>query len=244
VALQAALRGAGVYFVSLEMEAQQLAERVLASLVFDDPGRVLSYRQIAAGADLTQEDVRRLSQATRRLEAVPLTIEQQPGLTLSQVAARARQRQSRLARLGSPLRLIVVDHLGLLRPSARYSGNRVQEVSEITAGLKVLAKELGVAVMGLCQLSRGIEARDDKRPQLSDLRDSGSIEQDADMVFGLFRESYYLDRKTNRTDNETERLLASQQELEVEILKQRQGPTGRLRLFCSVPCNVVLEKSP
>ncbi|WP_188518631.1 replicative DNA helicase [Alsobacter metallidurans] len=242
VGLNTSERNAGTYYVSLEMEAQQLTERALAALAFDDLGNVLTYRTIGEAVNLTDKDLWRLQKARDRLKGVPLSIEQQPGLTLSQIGARARQRQARMEREGKHLRLIIVDHLGLVRPSTRYSGNRVQEVSEITAGLKVLAKELGVAVMALCQLSRGIESREDKRPTLSDLRDSGSIEQDADLVLGLYREAYYLERKLSRTDEEDERLLNAQQELVVEILKQRQGPTGSVRLFCSAPCNVVAEK--
>src|SRR5207237_219007 len=128
VALQAALRGAGVYVVSLEMEAQQLTERALAAMVFDDAGNVLSYRKIGEAIDLTEKDVHRLQGARDRLKGVHMQIEQQAGLTLSQIAARARQRQARMARDGRPMRLIVVDHLGLVRPSTRYAGNRVQEI--------------------------------------------------------------------------------------------------------------------
>lgn len=242
VALNAALRGAGVYFVSLEMSGAQLAERMLAALAFDDGGEVLSYRRISEGVGLSDRDFDRLRKARQRLSSLALKIEQQPGLTLAQIAARARRRQTFMAKTGRPLRLIVIDHIGIIRPSDRYRNNRVMEVGEISVGLKVLAKDLGVAVMALSQLSRGVEGREDKRPSLSDLRDSGSIEQDADLVIGLYRESYYLERKANRTPEEENRLLDAQEELEAEILKQRQGPTGRVPLFCSIACNVVAEK--
>src|SRR5690606_1944008 len=115
------------------------------------------------------------------------------GLSVQQILARARQVRTSFERRGRRLSVIMVDHLGLVRPSQRYAGSRVQEVAEITAALKVAAKELGVAVVLLCQLSRQTEQRasNDRRPQLADLRDSGAIEQDADVVMGLYREAYY-----------------------------------------------------
>ena len=116
-------------------------------------------------------------------------------------------------------------------------------MTEISAGLKGLAKELGIPVLGLSQLNREVEKRPDKRPQLADLRESGSIEQDADVVLGLFREAYYLEHKADRTEAEEARLFVAQDELEIEILKQRSGPTGRIVCFCDVACNVLAEKS-
>ncbi|MFC4172660.1 replicative DNA helicase [Microvirga sp. GCM10011540] len=242
IALNAAKAGHGVYFVSLEMVAQELAERALAAAAFSPRDRQpLSYRDIAKGKDLKDEDFWALNEAQKRLNRYPLEIEQQPGLTISQIAARARQTRSVMERKGQHLSVIVIDHLGLIQATKRYSGNRVQEITEITGAIKVLAKELGVAVVVLSQLSRESEKREDKRPVLSDLRDSGSIEQDADMVIGLYREAYYLEHKTKLTEEECARLEASENVLEVEILKQRQGPTGRARLFCAINCNAISE---
>lgn len=244
VALNAAKAGHGVYFVSLEMVAQELAERALAAAVFSPRDRqALSYRDIAKGKDLTDADFHALTRAQRTLSRFPLVIEQQPGLTISQIAARARQARANMERNGQRLSVVVIDHLGLIQATKRYSGNRVQEITEITGAVKVLAKELGVAVVVLSQLSRETEKREEKRPVLSDLRDSGSIEQDADMVIGLYREAYYLEHKANQTDEDRMRLAASENVLEVEILKQRQGPTGRVNLFCAVHCNAVSELS-
>ncbi|WP_156635495.1 DnaB-like helicase C-terminal domain-containing protein [Methylobacterium sp. Leaf123] len=144
-------------------------------------------------------------------------------------------------RQGQPLAALIVDHIGLIRPSKRYSGNRVQEMTEISSGLKGLAKELSVPVLGLSQLSRDVERREDKRPVLSDLRDSGSIEQDADVVLGIFREAYYLQNKPNLTDDEINRLARAQNILEIEILKQRGGPTTRIECFADLACNVLAE---
>ncbi len=136
-----------------------------------------------------------------------------------------------------------IRYLQLIKPSGRYSGNRVGEISEISWGLRELGRELGLAVIALSQLSRQVESRDDKRPQLSDLRDSGSIEQDADMVAFLFREAYYLQKEKgkdrDKEDERIERLIEVQNDLEFIIAKQRNGPTKTIRLFVDIACSAV-----
>lgn len=241
-ALSAARSGFGTYFVSLEMDAGELAERALAACCFDPRGNdYLTYRAIAQGKDISDRGLHRLVEAHRELDRLPLEIEQQPGLTVAQITARARQHRLRLERAGQFLGLVVIDHIGLIRPSKRYSGNRVQELTEITGALKGLAKELGVPVLGLSQLSRGIENREDKRPKLADLRDSGSIEQDADVVIGLYREAYYLQQIAEPTDEQADRAARCASELDLELLKQRAGPTLRVTCFCDVACNALSE---
>ena len=242
VALSAARHSGPVGFFSMEMDADELSERVMAAVAYDPRARdLISYRAIADAGSLSNEAMERLIEAQRVCTGIPLWIEPQAGLTLAQIAARARQMRLQAERQGKPLAAVVVDHIGLIRPSKRYSGNRVQEMTEISSGLKGLAKELGIPVVGLCQLNREVEKRPDKRPLLSDLRDSGSIEQDADVVLGLFRESYYLEHKVGRTDDEDIRLSNCQHELEIEILKQRSGPTIRITCFCDIACNVLAE---
>jgi len=139
--------------------------------------------------------------------------------------------------------VIIVDHLHLIRASARYSGNRVGEVTEISGGLKSLAKELDVAVVALAQLNRALEAREMKRPTLADLRDSGSIEQDADTIIFLFREAYYLKDPISNNQAEEDkrigRLMQVQHDLEANIAKQRSGPVGAIRLFCNIGANAI-----
>jgi replicative DNA helicase len=170
-------------------------------------------------------------EVSRELQSLPLYIDATGGLTIAQVAARAR-RLKRQRGLG----LIVVDYLQLLAGSSRRAAEgRVQEVSEITTGLKALAKELHVPILALSQLSRQVENRDDKRPQLADLRESGSIEQDADVVLFIYREEYYLSRKEPRPN--TQEFFDWQQQMEkaegiaeVIIGKQRHGPTGTVAL--------------
>ena len=240
----AAARGAGaVGFFSLEMGDDELSERVLAAAAYDPrSNEPITYRAIAEARGLSPEAMWRLQEAEKACASIPLWIEPQTGLTLAQIAARARQMRLRAERQSVPLVAIIIDHIGLIRPSKRYQGNRVQEMTEISSGLKGLAKELGIPVVGLSQLNREVEKRQDKRPQLADLRESGSIEQDADVVLGLFREAYYLEHKADRTDDEEIRLFNCQSELEIEILKQRSGPTIRITCFCDVACNVLAER--
>ncbi|MDA5194341.1 replicative DNA helicase [Govanella unica] len=219
--------GAVVGFFSLEMSADQLATRILA-----ERSRIPS-ENLRRG-QLTKEQFRDLTQAAQDLERLPFYIDDTPQLTISALRTRAR-RLKRQHNLG----LVIVDYLQLLRGSGtggRAPENRVQEVSEITRGLKGLAKELSLPVIALSQLSRGVEQREDKRPQLSDLRESGSIEQDADMVTFVFREEYYHAMKEPALGTpEHAEWQAKGESLhglaEFIIGKQRHGPTGTIRLF-------------
>lgn len=221
--------GAPVAFFSLEMSADQLASRILA-----DQASV-SGDTIRKGT-FTEEDFRRFAQAANELAQVPLYIDDTPALSIGAVRTRAR-RLKRQHGLG----MLVVDYLQLLRGSGSQQSqqNRVLEVSEITRGLKAIAKELEIPVLALSQLSRGVEQREDKRPMLSDLRESGSIEQDADVVMFVYREEYYLAREEpgQRANESTEkfheryeqwsqRLQERANVAEAVIAKQRHGPIG------------------
>jgi replicative DNA helicase len=217
--------GAIVGFFSLEMSADQLASRILA-----DQSNI-SGDAIRKG-NIKQEDFRAFAEASQRLSQVPLYIDDTPGLSISAIRTRAR-RLKRQHGLG----LLVVDYLQLLRGTGSKQGldNRVQEVSEITRGLKAIAKELQIPVLALSQLSRQVEQREDKRPQLSDLRESGSIEQDADVVMFVFREEYYLSRAEPEPGTEKhlkwqERCEKSHNVGECIIAKARHGPIGTVRM--------------
>ena len=215
--------GAIVGFFSLEMSAEQLATRVLA-----EQAEIPSDR-IRRGA-IKQDDFYRVADAARRLEELPLYIDDTPALSISALRTRARRLQ-RTHGLG----LVVVDYLQLLRPTNTRADNRVQEISEITQALKALAKELNIPVLALSQLSRAVEQREDKRPMLSDLRESGSIEQDADVVMFIFREEYYHERQQPEPDTEQHQKWLEKAErihglAEVIIGKQRHGPTGTAKL--------------
>jgi len=179
---------------------------------------------------MTEGEFRRFVDAAKTLEACPLYIDDTPALPISQLAARAR----RLKRTHG-LDVLIIDYLQLVRGTGR-SENRVNEISEITMGLKAIAKELDIPVIALSQLSRQVENRDDKRPQLSDLRESGSIEQDADVVMFVFREEYYVERE-KPSDDRLDEMAAWQERMEklhgraeVIIGKQRHGPIGTVDL--------------
>ena len=217
--------GGVVGFFSLEMSSEQLATRLLA-----EQSTVPSHK-IRRG-DITAQQYEHIRDSADEISRIPLHIDDTGGLSIGALSARAR----RLKRMVG-LDMIVVDYLQLLTggKSMSSSTNRVQEVSMITQGLKALAKELDIPVLALAQLSRQVEQRDDKRPQLSDLRESGSIEQDADVVMFVFREEYYLAR--SEPSEGTEEHLQWQEEMEklhgkaeVIIGKQRHGPIGTVKL--------------
>jgi replicative DNA helicase len=216
--------GAPVALFSLEMSADQLATRMLA----EQSG--ISSENLRMGK-ITQQEFRQLARAASELQSLPLYIDDTPGLTIAALRTRAR-RLKRQKGVG----LIVVDYLQLLQGTGRSSNdNRVNEISEISRGLKQLAKELNLPVIGLSQLSRAVEQREDKRPQLSDLRESGSIEQDADIVLFIYREDYYLAAKQPGDDHPDfaawqEEMARAYGRAEVIVAKQRHGSTGKVRL--------------
>jgi replicative DNA helicase len=224
--------GAAVAFFSLEMSSDQLATRILS----EQSG--ISSENLRMGK-ISQQDFRNLARAAAELESLPLYIDDTPGLTIAALRTRAR-RLKRQKGIG----FIVIDYLQLLQGSGKASdGNRVQEISEISRGLKTLAKELNVPVLALSQLSRAVEQREDKRPQLSDLRESGSIEQDADIVLFVYREEYYVqsrepkrpmegdDAKIFEAHDQWARDMERVYGLsELIIAKQRHGATGKVKL--------------
>jgi replicative DNA helicase len=216
--------GGVVGFFSLEMSAEQLATRILA-----EQAEIASYK-IRRG-DISEHEFDKLASCSQMMQTIPLYIDDTGGISIAQLRARAR----RLKRQRG-LDFMVVDYLQLLTGSSKSSSQgRVQEITEITTGLKALAKELGVPIMALSQLSRQVESRDDKRPQLSDLRESGSIEQDADVVMFVFREEYYLKGREPKEGTEEwfkwdQDMKAAQGIAEVIIGKQRHGPTGTVKV--------------
>jgi replicative DNA helicase len=218
-----AIQGGVVGFYSLEMSSEQLASRILSEAAEIESQRIRS-------GDMSEEEFRRLVEAAKTLESCPLYIDDTAALPISQLAARAR----RLKRTHG-LDVLVIDYLQLVRP-ASAKDSRVNEVSEITQGLKAIAKELNIPVIALSQLSRQVENREDKRPQLSDLRESGSIEQDADIVMFVYRGEYYKERE-KPADHEADKMMTWQAEMEelhgkaeVIIGKQRHGPIGSIDL--------------
>jgi len=219
-----AKNGGVVGFYSLEMSAEQLATRIISEQT------EVSSSKIRRG-DITEADFEKLVACSQMMQKIPLYIDQTGGISIAQLAARAR----RLKRQRG-LDVLVIDYVQLMTGAKKAGDNRVQEITEITTGLKALAKELGVPIIALSQLSRQVESREDKRPQLSDLRESGSIEQDADVVLFVFREEYYVknmeprdpdDPKYAEWEAQMEKVKGT---ADVIIAKQRHGPTGTVKL--------------
>jgi replicative DNA helicase len=241
VALASAQAGYGVHYTSLEMTGEQLGARFVAAMAYD-PRQPIPYFEITRGTGLDDDQLERLFLAQRYLDALPLLIEQQSGLSLSQIGIRAKRAAQHFENKGFHMGLLVVDHLGLVASSDRYKGSKVNEISEITAALKVMAKDQGIGILLLSQLNRAVENRENKRPTLADLRDSGSIEQDADAVLGLYREAYYLEKAPDQTPEVLAALDACRHTLCVDVLKQRQGATPQLEVYCDIACNIIAER--
>ncbi|NWG53893.1 MAG: replicative DNA helicase [Hydrogenophilaceae bacterium] len=214
--------GGIVAFFSLEMSGEQLATRLLSQAASVPADDIRKGKIGKAGYEV-------LVQKSAELNSLPMHIDETGGISITQLSARARRLQRSIG-----LDLVVVDYLQLVTAAQRRSEGRVQEVSEITQGLKALAKELKVPVIALSQLSRQVESREDKRPMLSDLRESGSIEQDADVVMFVYREAYYLERalrdKSEQGVENQRSLDALRSTAEIIIGKQRHGPIGKVEL--------------
>jgi replicative DNA helicase len=212
-----------VAFFSLEMSSEQLSTRILS-----EQSRIKS-NDIRRGK-VSEKEFEKFIETSKNISELPLYIDETPAITIAAISNRSR----RIKRLFG-LELIVVDYIQLMRSGKKLETNRVQEISEITQGLKALAKELDVPVLALSQLSRQVEQRDDKKPQLADLRESGSIEQDADVVMFVFRKAYYLERKEPTLGSiehaEWQQKMDEIASLaEIMISKQRHGPTGNVKV--------------
>ena len=200
-----------VAIFNMEMSAEQLASRILSSL-----GQIDGFK-LKTG-NLLNQDWKRINEASARLGKTNLVIDDTPGITIGEIRAKCR----RLASSEQGLSLIVIDYLQLISGGKNYGANRQQEVSDISRSLKTLAMELGVPVIALSQLSRSVESREDKRPMMSDLRESGSIEQDADIVMFLYRDDYYNKEARSEDNNSI---------IEINIAKHRSGPTAKIELL-------------
>lgn len=244
--MRTALKGHPVMFFSLEMGRDELTEMALTDLAWRRNNRI-EYRDInVSQCDQTgfAQKLQDVIDVAPMFNSLPLMIHDRGGVTVAEIRSQAMQYDQRLRGEGRRLEVLVVDHLGLIKASSTYAGNKVAETEEVSGQLKQLAKELQCAVVALAQLSRQVEQRDDKRPTLSDLRWSGGIEQDADVVMFVYREEYYLKKTETDSDKEfkrTVRLDACRNKLEVLIEKQRGGPTYGVELFCDMGCSVVRD---
>lgn len=228
--------GIGAALYSLEIDGDELGSRVYADML----GRSeypLAYRDILAANDLTDGDVERIEAAMRHVERLPLVLEEAAGATIAQIEARARVAAERFRKAGTSLGVVVIDYLGLVTASDRYKGQKVDEVGEIAKAAKEMSKRLGVCVILLAQLNRGVEGREDKRPLMSDLRDSGNIEEHADVVGLLYRPYVYTINSAAYRDGHAptiDRAAIEESKLFVGFGKNRLGPTGNVELWCNV----------
>lgn len=245
LAFNVAQRGGGVFYASLEMPVSLLMPRLASCHLWSPDGHTsIDYQRIIRGA-LNDMEARWVAEVVAEMKPWPLIIDDAPGLAPPELEARAQVAKSRMERSGKSLDLVVVDHLHKMRQPGCQS--KVAEYTEISARLAEMAKRLDCPVLSLAQLNRSVESREDKRPQLADLRESGSIEQDADTVLFVYRPSYYLERQRHSDPRAEDQRLAelaqSSNNLELIVEKQRSGPIGTVNLWCDVASNVVRDLS-
>lgn len=227
----------GIFF-SHEMGDVSLSRRIMSDVIFDE--YELPHFKMKSGR-FTEKDFDHIRDAAVRLKDIEnrLKIEQQSGLTVSQMAARARQMKRR-----GKLDFMIVDHIGHIATDDRYSGNRNNEIGQITKGLLRLAKELDIGMLALCQLNRGVESRENKKPHLGDLRESGQIEEDAATVLFVYREGYYLANSEPKAGSPEyaiwqDKMVACWNDLDIIVGKQRDGALGTVQVYVDVKCNAV-----
>lgn len=241
-AWQCAASGTGALYFSLEMGRDDLAARLVTDVAFQR-GRPIAYSAVKRGY-VSDPQMESLLRADALLKTLPLELDYSARLSVAEVSARVLAAKRNLATRGVDLRVVFVDYLKLLRASDRYQGNRVYEVGEITAGLRAIAKEQGVCIVLLAQLNRGVESREDKRPQLSDLRESGDIEADADAVLFVYREAYYLTATSEYKEGDPNALARYdlvRDRLEIIAAKNRNGATVGVDLFVDIAASAVRD---
>ena len=240
---RAAARGWGVVIFSIEMTAHEIAPRMAADAAWTRNAPI--HYEAAERCVLNDHDLKRFQAARVDVEKLPVIIDYGP-LTVAEIASRTRRYKAKFAREGIRLGLIVIDHLGIVPAGKRYAGNRTQELAEISSGVARIAKLENIAVLGLHQLNRQVEGRDNKRPTLSDLRDSGAMEQDADVVLFFYRPAYYLQNykydDPEKDQQRQEMLERKLNDLEVIVAKNRSGRTGTINLFVDVAANAIRNK--
>lgn len=244
VARAQAERGQGVMLFSLEMNRKVVGARMLSDALWRR-GDTIPFSLILSNS-VRGSDWPRIGDTAAHFKDMPLVIDTASSATVNDIKARLRRQRRNWDREGQSLDVAVIDYLGLIRPSATYSGNKVSETEEISQALKTLAKDLDIAVVCLVQLSRQVEGRDNKRPMLSDLRWSGAIEQDADVVVMLYREAYYLERiRETDPDKDIDRLEKLQRcknTLELILAKQRNGPCRTIQVFADMGSSAIRDE--
>lgn len=244
-AIAAARSGLGVYFASLEMPRDQLRARVLCDLARDE--HRIEYNAMMAGR-LSQTDIGALTRSADVLKALPIIVDERGALTAAQISLGARRAARQFESMDTRLGMVVVDYLQLMALDSQWKGDKNNGVGANSAALKQLAKDYDCAVVLLSQLNRSVESRDDKRPMMSDLRDSGSIEQDADVVMFPFRREYYLAREVDQAKSDAKRidlkadLDACRKRISLIIEKQRNGPRGTLEADCDIGTSSIRDR--
>jgi replicative DNA helicase len=243
IARNVAERGGGVFYSSQEMPVHLLVPRFVSCRLWTPGGATnVDYQRILHG-QVSDMQIRWISSISQELDGFPLFIDDAPGMSAAELEARAQVAKSKLERKGLSLDLVIVDHLHKMRHSSALS--KVSEYTEISSRLAEMAKRLDCPVVALAQLNRSVEGRDNKRPQLADLRESGSIEQDADTVMFCYRPAYYLERQRcddpMREANRLAELDKVAHHLELIIEKQRSGPIGTVELYCDMASNVIRD---
>ncbi len=234
-------RGDGALYFSLEVPSKEIAARIICERL---GGKGPTYGNVLSG-HATENELESYLWAAHESKKEPLHLDDTPGLSMADILVEGRKYADRLDKQGRRLRLAIVDHAMLVKPSGRYQGNKVNELGEIANAAKVMAKNLDCTVMLCCQLARAVEQRDDKRPNLSDLRASGEIEEAADAVLMLYREHYYATRTEayrRGDDAAQEQADAIKNDLEVGVEKSRQGQTGRVNLWCDPGRSIVAAR--
>lgn len=244
IAIGAARLGHGVLYFTPEMTTDQLMLRA-SSMMASTKHDPIPYERIMS-KQLTESEDEAFYRAATNMPSLPIFYDGSANLLASEIQARTKQARIDFIEAGFTLDMVIVDHMGKVRPTNRYKGNKVQEVGEVSEAMAVLGKEENVAMVALHQLNRAVEARENKRPQLADLRNSGDVEQDADLVMFAYREAYYLEQKPEGegTDKEMARLAqlrTVQNDLELLVAKNRRGRTGVVKLYCDVSCNLVTD---
>lgn len=243
LACNAARGGTPSLFMSLEMRAKQLGDRMISMAL--RPQAQLPYTRFARGR-ISEAEFAAATKAAGEVGKWPIAIEDRSDITIAGIRSAIARHKVRRPNLG----VVVIDYLGLVQPGNRYAGRKVDEIGEISTGLKRIAKQMDVCMVVLHQLSRGLEGRDNKRPTMADLRDSGAIEQDADIVLFPFREAYYLARDldahagTAKAIEISDRLSQVGEDMELIIAKNRQGSTATVRAWCDISCNVIADREP
>lgn len=241
IARAAAKSGKGVGIISLEMDKEKVSARMASDIAYDWNVQV-PYIDIIRG-NIEKSELDSVISACRDVSRLPIQIDDQAAVTVSEIKAKLEAMIIDAGKAVQDFSVLIIDHLGLVRASNRYSGNRNNEIAEMTAAMKSMAREYDIAVILLSQLNRELEKRSDKRPQLSDLRDSGAIEQDADTIMFLHRDAYYLKRQKGGSFEEqaerTSKLADCENLMEIIVAKQRNGPIETIKVWADMACAAV-----